>query len=108
MSISFWPAETTPPTVKTCSPTTCPVAGARTCECWSCSRVATSLGSVSDSLLCVSLRSVSICSSRSPANAQRLHPGFANALARPGIFGDHLRFLALELRLRPLELRGPG
>ena len=32
MSMSFWPGDTTPPTVNTCRPTTWPVAGDRTCE----------------------------------------------------------------------------
>ena len=33
MSMSFCPAATTPPMVKTCRPTTWPVTGARTSEC---------------------------------------------------------------------------
>ncbi len=41
------------------------------------------------------------------ANAQRLHAGFANPLTCPGIFGRHLRRLALKIRLGSLKLANP-
>ena len=108
ISISVWPGETTPPTVKMLRPTTWPVAGARTRARCSCSRTATSFGSTSDRRACVSRSSVATSSSAGPLDRHRLHPGLALALAGPGDLRASWRPRGPEGRQAPARAPGSG
>ena len=86
ISISVWPGETTPPTVKMLRPTTWPDAGARTRARCSCSRTAISLGSTSDSRAWVSRSSVATSPSAVLLDRHATACGSRPCPRRPGRF----------------------